>query len=167
MHDWDEIRRKHGPMVWNAIGRILRNSEDIADCYQDVFLEAFQRSLTRSINNMPGLLRWLAVHRALDSLRKLKAQPKIAVNRNVDGITCDSSRDTQRVTELMETVRCELSSLSVEQSDCFWLCCVEGLKYREAAEVMGLETQHVGMLVHRARKYLSQALIDWHDARAV
>ncbi|QDV25910.1 RNA polymerase sigma factor [Aureliella helgolandensis] len=167
MHDWDEIRRNHGPMVWNAIGRILRNSEDITDCYQDVFLEAFQRSLTRSINNMPGLLRWLAVHRALDSLRKLKALPKIAANRNVDGITCDSARDTQRLNELLETVRCELSSLSVEQAECFWLCCVEGLKYREAAEVMGLETQHVGMLVHRARKHLSQALIDWHDGRNV
>ena len=167
MHDWDEIRQSHGKMVWSTIGRILRNVEDITDCYQDVFLEAFERSRTRTIKNMPGLLRWLAVHRALDSLRKLKSRPRVAVDQTIEDIACVGARESQRIHELLETVRYELDSLSQEQSECFWLCCVEGLKYREAAEVMGLETQNVGMLVHRARKHLSQALIDWDHARTV
>ena len=167
MHDWDEIRNSHGKMIWNTIGRILRNAEDITDCYQDVFLEAFQRSQTTTIKSMPGFLRWLAVRRALDAWRKLKSGPKVDTGQRVDGIACHGTREAQRMHELMETVRKELATLSVEQSECFWLCCVEGLKYREAAEVMGLEIEHVGMLVHRARKHLSQALVDWDHARTV
>ncbi len=166
MHNWDEIRDSHGKMVWNTIGKILRNAEDISDCYQDVFLEAFQRSRTHGIRNMPGLLRWLAVHRALDSLRKLKSGLKVAT-QNIVEVACDEAHESQRIQDLLEAVRSELASLSEEQAECFWLCCVEGLKYREAAEIMGLETQHVGVLVHRARKHLSQSLVDWDHARSI
>ncbi|XZE37007.1 RNA polymerase sigma factor [Pirellulaceae bacterium SH501] len=167
MHDWDEIRQSCGKMVWNTIGKILRNAEDITDCYQDVFLEAFEYSRTRNITNMPGLLRWLAVHRALDSWRKLKKGARVAANHPINDVACDVTRQSQRMNELLEAVRCELASLSQDQAECFWLCCVEGLKYREAAEVMGLDAQNVGMLVHRARKHLSQTLIDWDYARTV
>lgn len=167
MHDWEEIRKSHGKMVWSTIARILRNVEDITDCYQDVFLEAFERSRTRSIKNMPGLLRWLAVHRALDSWRKMKSRPSISDNQAIEDIACDGNRESRRIHELLETVRRELASLSREQSESFWLCCVEGLKYREAAAVMDLDAKHVGMLVHRARKHLSQKLIDWEHARTV
>ena len=76
-------------------------------------------------------------------------------------IACDRSQEEQRVNELLECIRTKLSSIPTEQAESFWLCCVEGLKYREAAEVMGLETQYVGVLVLRARKHLSSALTQW------
>jgi predicted DNA-binding protein (UPF0251 family) len=82
-------------------------------------------------------------------------------NQMLHEIACDRSREEQRVNELLECIRTELSSIPTEQAESFWLCCVEGLKYREAAEVMGLETQYVGVLVLRARKHLSSALTQW------
>lgn len=167
MHDWDEIRQRHGKMVWSTIGRILRNVEDVTDCYQDVVLEAFERSRNQTIKNMPGLLRWLAVRRALDSWRKMKSRSRVGDNQAIENIACDVTRESQRIHELLDTIRYELASLSHKQSECFWLCCVEGLKYREAAAVMKLDAKHVCMLVHRARKHLSQALIDWDHARTL
>ena len=167
MHDWDEIRKDHGPMLWRTIGRILRNPDDIHDCYQDVLLEAFSRSRERVITNMPGLLRWLAVRRALDLLRKLKARPDQVPNQAIHELACGRSQEEQRIKELLECVRAELTAVPAQQAESFWLCCVEGLKYREAAEVMGLETQHVGVLVLRARKHLSIVLAQWDRERAV
>ena len=167
MHDWDEIRIHHGPMIWRSIGRILRNPDDIHDCYQDVLLEAFCRSQEQDIKNMPGFLRWLAVHRALDLFRKLKARPPIERNQMLHELACDRSHEEQRVSELLECIRAELSLVPFEQAESFWLCCVEGLKYREAAEVMGLETQYVGVLVLRARKHLSSKLTQWDRERTV
>ena len=167
MHDWDEVRINHGPMVWRSIGRILRNPDDIHDCYQEVLLEAFCRSQEQIITNMPGFLRWLAVRRALDLLRKLKARPHIEQNQMLNEIACDRSQEEQRVNELLECIRIELSSVPNEQAESFLLCFVEGLKYREAAEVMGLETQYVGVLVLRARKHLSSVLTQWDSQRTV
>lgn len=166
MHDWEAIREQHGRLVWNAIGKILRNPEDITDCYQEVFLEAFERSQRGEIHNLPGFLRWLAVHRALDSIRKTKSRRDYDVGFDITNLVCTSSQNDLRLRELLDSVRGELASLSSDQSDAFWLCCVEGLKYHEAAEVMELSTQHVGMLVHRARKHLSRTLVDWGSTRA-
>ncbi len=58
---------------------------------------------------MPGLLRWLAVHRALDSWRKLKSRPRVEVNQAIEDIACDGTRQSQRIDELLETVRYELA----------------------------------------------------------
>ncbi len=100
-------------------------------------------------------------------MAQVEIETTVEVNQAIEDIACDGTRQSQRIDELLETVRYELASLSQEQSECFWLCCVEGLKYREAAAVMDLDTKHVGMLVHRARKHLSQKLIDWEHARTL
>lgn len=167
MHDWEQIRQQHGPIVWKTIARVLRDPDDVTDCYQDVFLEAYNRSQDATIHNMPGLLCWLAVRRALDLLRKSKTRLKIDQNVNTAELVCASSENAQRMSELLDCVRGELTSIPSEQAEAFWMCCVEGLKYREAAAAMALETQHVGVLVHRARQHLKQALVDWDCTRSL
>ncbi len=70
MHDWQEVRRQHGRVVFGAVFRILKRHDQALDCYQEVFLEAFQQCDSRPVRNWAALLRWLAVRRALDRLRK-------------------------------------------------------------------------------------------------
>jgi RNA polymerase sigma factor (sigma-70 family) len=43
MIDFEEIRSRHGPLVWNTVYRVLRDYADSLDCYQDVFCEVLER----------------------------------------------------------------------------------------------------------------------------
>jgi DNA-directed RNA polymerase specialized sigma24 family protein len=76
VHDWQEIRRRYCAIVFSAVFRILKRQDQALDCYQEVFLEAFEQCGNRPVDNWPALLRWLAVHRALDRLRKERRGPQ-------------------------------------------------------------------------------------------
>ncbi|MEM9644820.1 MAG: sigma-70 family RNA polymerase sigma factor [Planctomycetota bacterium] len=168
MRDWDEIRTRHGPAIWATIYRVVRNEADALDCLQEVFTEAFTKDRQGSIENLPGLLRWLAVRRALDVLRKRKG---VSTNDLPDdAIATDSPQSSAQVhaefEELIEVVRRELNTLPSNQAEAFWMCCVEQATYAEAAESMQLSTNHVGVLVHRARSHLKIALAGLNPIRS-
>jgi RNA polymerase sigma factor (sigma-70 family) len=78
MHDWPQIHERYGPLVWQTIYRILGNHTEALDCFQDVFAEVLERSSSRSVRDWPAFLRWIAVRRALDRLRKHRAVVKRA-----------------------------------------------------------------------------------------
>ena len=59
---------------------------------------------------------------------------------------------------LRDLVRGELASLPSPQAQAFWLVSVEQRSYEEVAAQMEIERNHVGVLVHRARKHLQQRL---------
>ncbi len=69
MHDWDAIQRQYGELTYATAYRILRKYDLAVDCMQDVFVELYQNFKNTPVANWPALLRWLAVRRALDSLR--------------------------------------------------------------------------------------------------
>ena len=162
--DWDEIRREYAPLVWSVVWRILAHDADALECSQDVFLEAMERSRDTSINNWGGYLRWLAARRAIDVLRRRRRQPE-----SVDVQTLSDQSETASATvefaDLVEVVRLELTRLPTSQAEAFWLVCVEEHSYREVAELMNIKANAVGVLVHRARKQLRQALPHWETDR--
>jgi len=163
MRDWQAARDQWGPMVWKTLFRIVRNQSDALDCYQEVFLEAYEADLNRSINNLPGFLRWLAVRRGLDHLRRLNRSHRNA-QRYAEALpsTSESADPGQGIEfeELVQRVRCELGRCPSDQAEAFWLCCVEQLSYADAAQQMGTSERNVGVLIHRARKRLRETLVD-------
>ena len=76
MHDWPQIHERYGPLVWQTVYRILGNHTEAQDCFQDVFAEVLERSSFRSVRDWPAFLRWMAVRRVLDRLRKRRADAK-------------------------------------------------------------------------------------------
>lgn len=162
MHDWEEIRRQCGRSVWAVVYRILKNHEEALDCCQEVFVEAFQRSRQDIVRDWPSFLRWLAVRRALDRLRK---RQRAAVHIAPDGdVTCCAGGaepcEAAEFRELVERVRLEMGRLPQRQAEAFWACCVEEISYAEAAEQMGADVNSIGVLIHRARSRLRQLLAD-------
>ena len=163
MRDWERIRTEYGPMVWKTVHRILRNESDALDCYQEVMIEAYRKDAEVQITNLPGLLRWLAVHRSLDVLRANKRD--ICASQS-DGIQVNEAIQQSCVSEELELnelivrLRRELAQIPSNQAEAFWLCCVEQLSYQEAADQMATKKSHVGVLVHRARERLRAALDD-------
>ncbi len=168
MHDWQQIRRLHGAIVFRAVFRILKHHDQALDCYQEVFLEAFEQCGAHRVDNWPAFLRWLAVRRALDRLRSERRRTS-RVDADEDpsllpGSVAEPSAEIE-FRELMERVRRATARLPDRQGEAFWLHCVEQLTYAEVAEQFGTDTNAVGILVHRARARLRKLLTDLNPSR--
>jgi RNA polymerase sigma-70 factor (ECF subfamily) len=168
MHDWKEIRQRYGTLIFSAAYRILKRHDQALDCYQEVFLEAFEQCEERPVHNWPALLRWIAVRRALDRLRK---ERRIAarVDSEKDTLllpaTGEGPGEEIEFRELLDRVRGEVARLPERQAEAFWLQCVEQLTSAEVAEQLGSDANSVGVLVHRARARLREMLADVNPAR--
>jgi RNA polymerase sigma-70 factor (ECF subfamily) len=112
-------------------------------------------------------LRWKAVRRALDRLRK---ERRVAARADSDKrtllspTTTESPGDEIEFRELLERVRDEVARLPERQGEAFWLRCVEQLTVAEVAELLGTDANSVGVLVHRARARLREMLADLNPA---
>jgi RNA polymerase sigma factor (sigma-70 family) len=164
--DWNQIRQEHGPLVWSVAWRVLNHHADALDCAQEVFVEAFQRSQKTPIDNWPGFLRWLTTHRALDIARNRRRMRQADSIETVVLTEPDSTDQNVVFEELIQSVRRELERLSQSQATAFWLANVEEMSYREVATSMQIEVNAVGVLVHRARAHLKQALADQRIGKA-
>jgi RNA polymerase sigma factor (sigma-70 family) len=167
MHDWHEIRQRYGPLVWSTVYRIVKRHDQALDCYQDVFLEAIERIEERPVKNWPALLRWLAVRRSLDRLRKERRAAAHIDSfdegaLHSDGLEPSSDAEFE---ELVERVRLEMARLPDRQAEAFWLRCVEEISYAEIAKQMELDVSAVGVLIHRARNRLRDLLTDLNPTR--
>lgn len=168
MHDWTEVRQRYGTQVFGAAYRILKRHDQALDCYQEVFLEAFEQCAGRSVRNWPALLRWIAVRRALDRLRK---ERRLAAHLDSDADTLllpsagAAPGDDVEFRELVDRIREEVARLPERQGTAFWLRCVEQLSGEDVAEQLGTDANSVGVLVHRARARLRELLADMNPAR--
>ena len=147
---------------------VLRNHTEALDCFQEVFAEVLERSSSRSARDWPAFLRWLAVRRALDRLRKRRADAKhVALDGDVASLPAASpGPDAQaQWNELLERIRDELVSLPGKQAEAFWLHCVEEMSQVEIGQHLGVNANAVGVLVHRARQRLRQSLAGLNPER--
>ncbi len=185
MNDLEEIRSCYGRLVWNTIYRVLRDHAEALDCYQDVFCEVLQRTEKgtgpicakhpdvrsdksdlspfppqQEVENWPAYLRWLATRRAIDRLRTRRRRQA----RFDPGDTAlvpspaPGPSETAQLNELAELVRRELTKLPQRQAEAFWLACIEEMTYEEVGRQLGIDTSTVGVLIHRARRRLREAL---------
>lgn len=162
MLDWDDIVAQHGPLVWRTAYRIVGNEADAADCYQEAFAAALAFSRREVVRNWPGLLQRLATVQALDRLRRRsKDLARVGLGADLDLVasgTPDALHSAQQ-RELAEWLRGALGELPESQAEAFTLICVEELSYREAAQQMNVEQNHVAVLLHRARSRLRELLV--------
>lgn len=162
MDNLEELRSRHGRLVWNTVCRILRDRTDSLDCYQDVFCEILQRPPRQEVRNWPAYLRWLATRRAIDRLRSRQRKQNRFDSCAIALVPTSNPgpSETAQINELVELVRLELTNLPQRQAEAFWLNCVEEMTYEEVAGQLGIDASTVGVLIHRARLRLRTALTD-------
>jgi RNA polymerase sigma factor (sigma-70 family) len=163
MDDWDQVYEQCGSLVWATVYRILSNQAEALDCCQDVFAEVFDRCRAGEVRQWPAFLRWLATRRALDRLRRRRADSgHLEANGDVAQLSAatDGPDSRANLRELTERLKVELSHLPSQQAEAFWLLSVEQMSYQEIAEQLGMDVNQVGVLVHRARKRLRESLAD-------
>lgn len=168
MEDWDQIFGDFGPVVWKQTRRMLGNASDAADCFQTVMLEAFELSKRKEVRNWGPLLRRLAILRSLDRLRARYRERRDP--RPVDEIAI-AAKDSQASRsldqhELAERLRFALTRLPENQAAAFSLRWVDGLSNEQVAERMQITSNHVRVLLHRARLALQGLLSDEGENRS-
>lgn len=161
MSDWNQIFDEFGRVVWRQALRMLGNEADVADCYQTVMLEAFELSQRQQVRSWPGLLKRLATVRSLDLLRvRYRHAADSLSDKQFREPNTDDPQETTTLEnqELAEQLRRELTYLPDDQAEAFTHKWIEGMTNKEVAERMRITTNHVGVLIHRARNTLRQRL---------
>lgn len=168
MHDWDAVCDRYGPLVWGTVYRVLNDYGHALDCYQEVFLEVFERTRNRPVDDWPSLLRWLAVRRAIDRLRqRARIDAKVVGSPELlsSFAGTDGPVEAAQLNELMDRVCNELARLPKQQAEVFWMRSVERMSYAEIAQQLGITSNKVGVLVHRARARLRAELANFNPNR--
>lgn len=139
-------------LVMRMVGR-----QDASDLVQQTFLQMY-----RTIHQFSGRSRFdtwlyrLAVNECLQFLRRAKrAQFETLVHELADGSASQSLR-----TEDHELLEVALDRIDDELRCIFVLREIEGLKYCEIAEVMGIVEGTVASRLNRAREQLRQHLVE-------
>lgn len=156
--DWDCIVRQNAAGVVNAALRVLGNAADAQDVAQDVFVEAFQRWTATTNHRWSGLLRKMAVCRALDRLRRVKRTDSLPE------VVCDPFAaepvEAAVARELEERLRHALRNLPPREAEVFCLHYYERLGQREIARLLGIAAGAVVKALCKARSKLAVELED-------
>jgi RNA polymerase sigma-70 factor (ECF subfamily) len=165
MPDWKILLQEHGPAVWRTAFRLLANHADADDCYQETFADALRRTRSdkRPIENWHAFLVRLATARSIDRLRERmrrtsKERPTDDMRSHIDADRQCSPQTRAEDAEQAAKSRMIIARLPPKQADAFCLHCLEGWSYLEVAKSLGISTDHVGILISRARAALREHL---------
>jgi RNA polymerase sigma-70 factor (ECF subfamily) len=144
--------------------RMMGNHDDASDVAQEAFVRAF-RGLP-DFDARSDFFTWLyriAINVALNHLRRAGRRRRVSIDDAVlpDHLRSEASGDPSRALELKQMaldIGHALDQLSDAQRASIVLAVLEGLSYREVAEILECSEGTVAWRVHQARKQLRQQL---------
>jgi len=164
---FEPLVEKYRQRVWRLAFQVLRDREEAWDCTQDAFVRAFQ-SLA-SFRGQSAFYTWLfriAMNVATDRLRARGAQARAFGTQPVPAEEWErtapdpGARPDQAAlgAERRLHIRRALDTLPPNARTIIMLSDVEGLSYREIADVLNCPIGTVMSRLHNARKRLRSAL---------
>lgn len=141
-----ELMNAHGPRVMGLLSRLVGNSEDARDVYQETWT-----SIWRAIHRLrPGVDPWpfirrAAVHKAIDHLRVRRPE-----TTDRDDVAAPASPT--------DSTKVDLSALPDREQTCLLLFFFGGCSVREIAEHLDVPTGTIKTWMHRGRKRLREQL---------
>jgi len=158
--DWQIIIEKHGPAVWQTAYRLLGNSDDAADCFQETFVSALEISQRQRIRSFSALLTRLATTRAIDQMRQRFRHARCSAASD-DWATVPSKNpgpvQLAQQQELVARLRESLTQLPPQEAQVFCMRYLNDMSYRQIAKALGIRTNAAGVLLHRARAKLRES----------
>ena len=156
MTNWDAVVRENGPAVLRIAYRILGTVADAEDVTQEVFCEAWRMHLSRTVENWPGMLRRIAVVRALDKLRRRR--PSTQLKETHLGHDQDGPVQVAMAHELADRLRECIGRLPKQQAAVFSLFHFEHLTREEIAVALDTSAGGVSTALSKARRTLKTLL---------
>ena len=164
---FEQLVRKHQQRVFGLVGGILRQTPDVEDVAQQVFLKAYL-GIAR-FDQRAAFSTWLykiAVNECWDYLRKRKVRPLVyeadlseeQVSR-LDGIASQERVQSQPGDQMAsrQALHALLQSLSEQDRQLLILKEVEGFSVQELANILHLNVNTVKVRLFRARGRIVEA----------
>lgn len=167
---YEEVIRRHGPMLVGVASRLLRDPDDALDCFQEAMLRAFEK--IDSFDGRSKISTWLyriVVNTCLMRLRASKARPLVSIEELLPVFDSNDCRiesliqppPAETLLEREETrgvVRAAVDSLPDSYRTVLVLRDFEELSTAEVADLLGIEPNNVKVRLHRARAALKKLL---------
>ena len=154
-----ELVSRYQDRLFNTVLRLVDNAEDARDVVQEAFLHAYQ-----SLHSFKGdslFFTWLyriAVNTAISMKRKqhrvLRIQPTGDEKKTIDPLDPSETNRPGHAIEMAEEERKvheALGKLSAEHRAVLVMKDMEGMKYEEMAEILGVPVGTIRSRLHRAR----------------
>ncbi|MCA9543134.1 MAG: RNA polymerase sigma factor [Myxococcales bacterium] len=142
-----ELFREHGPMVYRRALRLLGNPADAEEAAQDVFVRVMRSSHT--YDGRGALVGWLyrmTTNHCLNRIRDRKRRREL-FELHVGHQKAAQSGPTSAADLVM--LRWLLAHAEPKLAEAAVYCYLDGLSYREAAELLGTSKRTVGNLLER------------------
>jgi RNA polymerase sigma-70 factor (ECF subfamily) len=154
---FEEIVRRHGPMVWGVCLRVLRDHHDAEDAFQATFLVLARKAA--SVMPRGKLGNWLygVAYRTARKARAMRAKRRVRESQVSDMPETMAAPDDHR-DDPLPLLDQELSRLSEKYRIPVVLCDLEGRTHQEAASQLGWPIGTVSSRLSRARAKLAQRL---------
>ncbi|MFK7972246.1 MAG: RNA polymerase sigma factor [Bacteroidia bacterium] len=137
----------------------LKHEEEARDVVQDVMLKCWEALQTsKKIDNLEAWCMTLTRNKSLDLIKKK--------GRNHDELTqhyelsssLASPLEQTESREIMQNLHALIQALPNQQKTAILLRDVEGNSYKEVADIMKIDINHVKVLIHRGRTSLRNQL---------
>ncbi len=168
-----ELVSRYQARLYNAAIRLVDNPEDAADVVQDAFLNAYQ-----SLHTFKGdaeFFTWLyriAFNTAISLKRKKRSAISLDAGGPDGGIDPDDPSEYIKPGAALERSEDErqlqeaMNRLSHEHREVLILKDIEGMKYEEIAEILGVPIGTIRSRLHRARLELRDLLVPADEREA-
>ena len=154
MNDWNQIVRENAAQVLNAALRITGNLADAEDISQEVFSEAYQKWNEGPGHRWAGVLRRMAVCRAIDLLRRRKPIERL----QNDVVSLSYEPEANAVSrELEQRLRLAIRELPPRESEVFCLVFFAHQSHTEIAQQLEISKSAVAKALSCARSKLEAA----------
>lgn len=146
------IREQQGGLIRYS-QKIVKDEANAKDVVQDGFIKLWDQHFPESKALVPPWLYRICRNLAIDHYRKHKK------HTSIEGIESEFELLGSEEEKLMnKEIFDALKSLPKKNIEVMVLMFQEGLSYKEIAEVTGITTSYVGVIIHQSLKTLRQVL---------
>ena len=165
-----ELVTRYQARLYNAALRLVQSPDDAADVVQDAFLSAYQALHT--FKGDAEFFTWLyriAFNTAISLKRKKRPAVSLEAHAGETGIDPDDPSEYVKPGAALERSEDErqlneaIARLSPEHREVLLLKDIEGLKYEDIAELLGVPIGTIRSRLHRARLELRDLLVPFEE----
>ena len=155
---FEALVKEHSRLVLNVALRILGNADLAQDVHQEVFLAVWRIwGSFKGDTNWRGYLYRATVRKAIEMAKQSRERPIIPVPDNYPASRALPS-EVALARELQGKLAAALGTLPERQMQVFVLSRIEGLDYREIAQILNCSQATARVHLYRAMRRLSREL---------
>lgn len=169
--EFESLALEHFDAVYRMAMHLAKHPDDASDLVQETYLKAL-RSSAGFQEKGKGIRAWLftILHNTFYTKVKREKRGPQAVPDLFDAESRERLPDEPPPTwdlatldwdQVDDRLKAAINELKPEHREVLLLWGVEGMKYREIAEIMGVPIGTIMSRLHRARKILSESLEDF------